>query len=326
MSEPTNTHGPISWDFTQAPPTSDVADIIGLLNSTPAVLALMGDNLAANVLTYKLFQGRIQAPNGAFSVQKSVAQKAGSVSGSTPFGTITPGGAFPLAQTGETTPTMESALKIGAKSIVTFEDVLAYRRNAVDTALRQLSNTYSDAADATSVATLIADIPATGSGARAVPGATTFVGATSADQVLSPLMTARAAIKDARLGFRPNAIVMSEMNAALLASSAPIQTLLALSRETTTVSDEGSLGKIAGLEVITVPTELCIGNAFEHGALVADVARIGGLAEQIPLRARSDFNGPNLSPAEAWVISLAHNFAPYVQNPLAGCWVTGISA
>jgi hypothetical protein len=325
MSEPVNTHSAISWDYTQAPPTGDVADIVGLLNSTPAVLAILGDYLSQNVLTYKLFTQRINAVNGAFAVQKSVAQKAAAISGDTPYGVITPGSDFPLAQTGETTPSMGATVKIAAKSLVTWEDVLAYKRSAVDTALRQLSNSYSDSADTLSVSALVADIPATGTSARTVVAGTTFVGATSADQVLAPLMTARATIKDARLGFRPNAIVMSELNAALLASSAPIQTLLALSRETTTVSDEGVLGKIAGLEVITVPTELTIGNAFESGALVADLALLGGLAETLPLRAQSVFNTPNISPAETWVVSMAHNFAPYVQNPLAGCWVNGIA-
>ncbi len=324
MAEPTNTHPAISWDYTQTPPTGDVADIVGLLNSTPAVLALLGDYLAQNVLTYKLFRGRISAPNGAFVIQQGVAQKAASVAGSTPFGVITPGSDFPLAQTGETTPVVGNTVKIAAKSIVTYEDVLAYRHSAVETALRQLSNTYSDSADAISVTALTASIPATGASARAVAAASTWVSATTPDQVLSPLMTARAAIKDARLGFRPAAIVVSEYNASLLASSTPIQTLLAYSRHETTITD-GGLGSIAGLEVITVPTELCTSNALSNGALVVDAELLGGLAETIPLRAKSVFNEANISPAEAWVVSMAHNFQPYIQNPLAGVWVTGIA-
>jgi len=322
MAEPTNIHPAISWDYTQAPPTTDVADIVGLLNSTPAIQAILGDYLSENVLTYKLYQNRISTTNSAFAVQTGIAQKAVALAGDTPFGNVVPGGDFPLAGTGETTPSVFNTVKIAGKSIVTYEDVLAYKRSAVDTALRQLTNLYSDTADAASVAVLTAAInPST----RGVTAGTTFVGATSADQVLAPIMTARAAIKDARLGFKPNAIVMSELNAALLASSAPIQTLLALSRETTTVTDNGALGKIAGLEVITVPTELTIGNAFEHGSLVVDTNLLGGLAEQIPLRAQSIFNQANISPSESWVVSLAHNFLPYVQNPLAGCFVTGIA-
>lgn len=324
MTEPVNTHGAISWDYTQAPPTGDVADIVGLLNSTPAVLGLLGDYLSANVLTYKLFRGRISAPNGAFTVQQAMAQKAAAVSGDTPFGVITPGSDFPLAQTGETTPVVGNTVKIAAKSIVTYEDVLAYRRSAVETALRQLSNTYSDAADGISVSALIASVPATGVSARAVVAGSTWVAATTPDQVLSPLMTARAAIKDARLGFRPSALVVSEENAALLSSSTPIQTILAYSRHETTVTD-GGLGSIAGLEIVTVPTELCASNALSNGALVVDVDLLGGLAETIPLRAKSVFNEANISPAEAWVVSMAHNFQPYIQNPLAAVWVTGIA-
>ncbi len=323
LIEPTNTFPVIGQDFTQGLPT-DLADIVGLLENTPAVQAYLGNYLAQNIITYRLFTQRMFAPNGSFAYQPTMPQAAVDLSAN-PTGVILPGAEFPLGQTGQSTPTVGQVSKVARKSYVTREALTAYRRNAVDTALRQLTNWYSDDVDGLGVTVLNTAIPSTGGSARVVGGTiTAWSAATTYDAISGPIEEAKTGILDTRLGFRGNALVTSNANVSALRQNGAIAQILAFSRQETALTGM-TYNHFFDVDIIGIPTQLCTGTPFQHGALVADLDVLGGIAEQEPLRINSIYNEANLVPSEAWVLSVAHNFAHVVLNPLAGVWINGIS-
>ena len=313
----------ITAAFDGAVPT-DLADLVGLLANTPAMDALVGDYLGHNKITNRLFTERMDAPNGSYSVQQRTAQKATSEGGSTPFGTIAPGGAFPLAETGQTAPVVGTTSKIGAKAVVTLEALKAYRVNAITRATQLVTNTYSDDADAASIAALVSQIVPSGTGNRAVAGDTLWSAATSTTAIVTPIAQAVGVIKNARLGLNPNVLVISELNAAILKGNGSVAQILAFSQDKSAPIYTGDQGSIYGLEIVTVPDSLVAGTQFANSALVADANLLGGLAETIPFRVEVNYQGPNFANAEAWIVSVAHNYANYVHTPDAGCWITSI--
>src|ERR1035438_1999327 len=167
MPEPGNTFATISDAFTAPANVTSLDDLIGLMNNTPAMLAIIGHYWdAPNQLTLNLLKGRVDAPNSAFLIQQSVAQVSEAIDGNPKWATTAGGSAFNVTKTGESTPRAYATAKYTEQTFVTKEALSTYRRDAIHTATLQVTNDMSNAVDAQTIAAIVADIPATGGSAR----------------------------------------------------------------------------------------------------------------------------------------------------------------
>jgi hypothetical protein len=300
-------------DLFNGNPNADIDAIVGILNNTQAVEAILHDR-SQDAPTRAIFTGTGDASNGSFIVQQDIEQTA-----SASPSTIDPGDAFPVASVSETRPTIYAATKVAQQAHVTLEDVQKYRRSAVETGIRQMTNGYVDQSFGAAVAAL-SEVPGAGNTVNGVA----FAELTKGNDFGGPVQRAKALIRNRRRGFAANVIVAKDSALAELAANDDIAKLLSREDGQAPVYT-GSLGRAFGLDFVAIPDELTVGTPFETDALVVDNTVLGGVADQVAFRAGSTWLDQTRTPAETWSLWLAHNYVFYVANPLAGCWIAGVA-
>lgn len=296
-------------------PNADIDAVVGILNNTQAIQAEIADR-TVDTPTRVLFTATGDASNGSLIVQQDIGQTASAAPS-----TIDPGDAFPVVTVAQTKPSIVAAAKVAQQAYVTMEDVKKFRRSAVETGLAQMTNGYADQTFGSAVAAIVAAVPV---GPTNSVAGTLFAELTKGSDFGLPVQRAKSVLRNRRRGYTGKVLVAKDSALAELAAQDDIAKLIARENGAAPIYT-GSLGSAYGLGFISIPDELCVGTQFDTDALVLDNDVFGGIAEQEAFRAGSTWLDQTRDHAESWSLWLAHNFAFYVANPLAACWITDVA-
>lgn len=250
----------------------------------------------------RLLTGRVRPSGGAISFETAE-----------PFfpdrdpESIAPGQEFPVTTIGEGAVTIAAVRKWGLDTLVTDESIRRQNRDPVDRAMRFLANGIVRQVDRVILSAM--DAAAT----------QTLVGAdwtTAATDIILQLATALNMIRQLDRGFEGDTLVIDDTRWLDLLVDRDIRD--ALPRESNrTVIQTGDLQfPLLGIrQILVTPNLPTAGSAF-----VLDSSAAGGVAEEVPLYARSFRDDER----ERWRLRAGRVLVPYVQEPQAIVEITGV--
>lgn len=293
--------------------SGDVLTISRFLN-TPTAVARRLRTIAENrFIADVLLSGRVEGSSILYETDESIyTSRAPEV--------VAPGGQYPrsLAPTG--TAAMANPVKWGEEVPITDEEVGRFRGDAVERNLQKIVNYLVFTVDTTALAVIAAGVTAS------VAALVAWNTLATANPVLD-LLRAKATIRATNKGYDPDTVACDDFAYAYIIGN--FNVLATMARESgQTASITGNVVEIAGLRILPTPNLPTAGTA-----IVVDSKVLGSIGyERIP---SPEYSGDPANGVETlsrrnpagndeWLVRGRRPVVPFVQEPGAGCKITGI--
>lgn len=292
--------------------SGDTLTISRFLNNPTAVSRRLRTIAENRFIADVLLSGRIEGSSILYETDESIyTADAPEV--------VAPGAQYPrtLAPTG--TAAVANPVKWGQEVPITDEEVGRFRGQAVERNLAKVINYLVLTVDSTALAVITSAVT------QSVP-ATAVWDAAGANPLLD-LLRAKATIRALNKGYDPDVVAVDDFAFAYIVGN--LNMLATMAREAgTTVSMSGDLPVLAGLRILPTPNLPTAGTA-----IVADSTMLGALGyERIP---SPEYQGDPANGVETltrrnplgndeWLVRGRRPVVPFVQEPGAGCKLTGM--
>jgi hypothetical protein len=230
---------------------------------------------------------------------------------------VSAGSTYPYANLPTGTAAIGAIQKWGQKTLLTDEEIARnfYAGAAVDRSLRKVVNSVIKQVDGIAMSAVFSAVTATQAVAAAWNGGSA--------KFLLDVLLAKAKIVGLNLGYVPDTLLLNDAQYAYLMSDTIITN--ALRRETTdNPVYSGAIEVIAKLNIVVSPAVVA------GGAWVLDSKQLGGMADEVdgaPGYAISDLavqvKSIRKDDQDAWDLQGRRKTVPVVQEPGAGCQITG---
>jgi hypothetical protein len=230
------------------------------------------------------------------------------------------GSTYPYANLPTGTAAIGAIQKWGQKTLLTDEEIARnfYAGAAVDRSLRKVVNSIIKQVDGVAMSAVFSAVTAT----QAVTSGTWIVPGTAA--ILRDILLAKAKIVALNLGYVPDTLLLNDGQYAYVMADPVITN--ALRRETTdNPVYAGAIEVIAKLNILVSPA-VTSGTAW-----IFDSKQLGGMADEVdgaPGYAISDLatqiKSIRKDDQDAWDLQGRRKTVPVVQEPGAGCQITGV--
>lgn len=305
----------MAMTYPPAAPTlsGDVLTISRFLN-TPTAVARRLRTIAENrFIADVLLTGRVEGSSIAYETDESIyTSRAPEI--------VAPGAQYPrsLAPTG--TAAVANPVKWGQEVPITDEGVGRFRGDAVERNLQKIVNYLVYTVDSTALAVIASGVT------QSVAALANWNSLSTANPILD-LLRAKATIRATNKGYDPDTVACDDFAFAYIVGN--FNVLATMARENgQTASMTGDLVNIAGLRILPTPNLPTAGTA-----IVCDSRALGSLGyERIP---SPEYNGDpangvetltrrNPSGNDEWLVRGRRPVVPFIQEPGAGCKITGI--
>lgn len=299
--------------YPAGPPTlsGDLETISRFLQSPAAIRRRLRDYKDLRFVADQLLTQRFRSQGGAVMYEMSE-----------PFVTdrtveaVGPGSSYPYASLPTGTAAIAAVQKWGQKVLLTDEEIdrNLYGGQAVDRSLRKTVNSIIKQVDGVAMAAIASAVTQTSA-------AGTAWNAASGTTILLNILKAKAVIVGLNLGYKPDTVAVNDTEYAYMMADPVITN--AWRRETTdNPIYSGEVQTVAGLTIVVSPT---ITNP-----LVCDSTQLGGMADELdsaPGYGMSDLavqiKSIRKDGNDAWDLQGRRKTVPVVQEPGAGCSITG---
>jgi hypothetical protein len=300
--------------YPPAAPTlsGDIVSISRFLNTPTAVARRLRTIAEQRFIADALLTGRIEGSSILYETDEPIyTSRAPEI--------VAPGGQYPrsLAPTG--TAAVANPVKWGQEVPVTDEEVGRFRMDAVERNLQKIVNYLVYTIDSTALAVIASTV------SQSIAALNAWNSASA--NVILDLLRAKATIRQLNKGYDPDTVVCDDFAFAYIIGN--LNVLSTMAREAgTTVSMSGDLPVLAGLRIMPTPNLPTAGTA-----LVLDTSMLGALGyENIP---SPEYQGDPANGIEtmtrrdpvandSWLVRGRRPVVPFVQEPGAGCKITGI--
>jgi hypothetical protein len=292
--------------------SGDVLTISRFLN-TPTAVARRLRTIAENrFIADVLLSGRVEGSSILYETDESIYTSRAPEQ-------VAPGAQYPrsLAPTG--TAAVANPVKWGQEVPITDEEVGRFRGDGVERNLQKIVNYLVFTVDTTALAVISA-------GVTASIAAFANWNAATANPILD-LLRAKATIRATNKGYDPDTVACDDLAYAYIVGN--FNVLATMARENgQTASMTGDLVTLAGLRILPTPNLPTAGQA-----IVLDSKVLGSLGyERIP---SPDYIGDPANGVETqtrrnplgndeWLVRGRRPVVPFVQEPSAGCKISGI--
>lgn len=300
------------------PPTApslsgDVLTISRFLN-TPTAVARRLRTIAENrFIADVLLSGRVEGSSILYETDESIyTSRAPEV--------VSPGTSYPRSVAPTGTAAVANPVKWGQEVPITDEEVGRFRGDAVERNLQKIVNYLVLTVDTTALAVIAAGVTAS------VAALVNWNTLATANPVLD-LLRAKATIRATNKGYDPDTVACDDFAYAYIIGN--FNVLATMARESgQTASITGNVVEIAGLRILPTPNLPTAGTA-----IVVDSKTLGSLGyERIP---SPEYSGDPATGVETlsrrnpagndeWLVRGRRPVVPFVQEPGAGCKITGI--
>lgn len=295
--------------------TGDVLSINRFLQSPAAVNRRMRTLADQQFVADKILTGKVEASGGAISYGVSE-----SIYSDRDPGLVNAGSGYPRALTPDGAAQLAKTSKYGQDVPLTDEKIGREKGRGVNSILLKSANRTVRFVDTTTLAVIAAAVTQTQAAAAAWSSA-------SADPLLD-VMLAGATIDDLGEGYEAKILVTTKVLAARLVSNPKV--IAGVRREENpTITEDGELTKIGGLQIIAVPAARMPAGV---SAIVLDPDQLGSMGyESIP---SPEYVGPadgiqtwvrrNPQANDEYLVRSRRVFVPFVQEPNAAIKITGV--
>lgn len=292
--------------------TGDVLTISRFLN-TPTAVARRLRTIAENrFISDVLLTGRVEGSSILYETDESIyTARAPEV--------VTPGAQYPRTVSPTGTAAVANPVKWGQEVPITDENVGRFRGDGVERNLQKIVNYLVYTVDTTVLAVIAAAVTQSIAAFAAWNTAT-------ANPILD-LLRAKATIRGLNKGYDPDAVACDDMAFAYIVGNFNI--LATMAREAgTTASMSGDLPVLAGLRIMPTPNLPTAGTA-----IVTDTRLLGSIGyERIPspeyigdpANGVETLTRRNPAGNDEWLVRGRRPVVGFVQEPGAGCKITGI--
>jgi hypothetical protein len=303
--------------YPPAPPTivGDNITISRFLNSPAAVQRRLRTLAENRFIADVLLTGRYETSGGSLLYEQNESM----YTSRTPAG-VNAGAEYPRASAAPGPAALAGVTKWGQDVPVTDEHIHRYGRRAVDVALQKVVNHIVKQVDTVGLAAIAAAVTQT----QAAGAAWTAAGR----DILLDLMLAKAKIEANDQGYEADTVATTDEGYARIVADQKIISGLARERGVgMTVTETGEIFSIAGLRILptnNLPTGVKV--------LVADATMLGGLAyERLespeyqgdPANGVESWTRRDPDANDQWLVRGRRPVVPVVQEPNAGCAITG---
>lgn len=312
----------MAYTYPPAAPTfdGDVQQIHYLLQRPQLIARRLRTILQQRYIADALLSQRLRVVGGA------VAYESGEPIGSGEHPrAVAPGSEYPLVRLAGGTPSVAKTTKWGQDTIITDEAIARLGMNPVNRGLAKLANQNVIYVDSVALSAITSAVTAT----QAATAQWTAP-ATTAEQILTDALTAKARVLALNEGFDPNVVVLDDLTYAVV--KAKFIAAGYLPREgTANALTTGDFPAVEGMTWMPTP------NGISGVALIADREQLGGMADE-------ELGGPGYVTAaepgttgvevkvirdddeDAYRPRARRVTVPVVLEPLAGRKITGVSA
>jgi hypothetical protein len=304
--------------YPASPPTlsGDLETISRFLQSPQQILRRLRSFTDLRFVADQVLTQRFRSQGGAVLYQQSEPF----VSDRT-VEAVSAGSTYPYANLPTGTAAIGAIQKWGQKTLLTDEEIARnfYAGAAVDRSLRKVVNSIIKQVDGIAMSAVFSAVTAT----QAVTVGAPWDGSGTAPQFLRDILKAKAKIVGLNLGYVPDTLLVNDTQYAYIMSDAVITN--ALRRETTdSPVYTGAIENVAKLNVLVSPA------VTAGGAWIFDSTQLGGMADEVdgaPGYAISDLavqvKSVRKDDQDAWDLQGRRKTVPVVQEPGAGCQITG---
>jgi hypothetical protein len=300
--------------YPASPPTlsGDLETISRFLQSPQQILRRLRSFSDLRFVADQVLTQRFRSQGGAVLYEQSepfVSDRA--------VEAVSAGSTYPYANLPTGTAAIGAIQKWGQKTLLTDEEIARnfYAGAAVDRSLRKVMNSVIKQVDGIAMSAVFSAVTATQAVAAAWNGGSA--------KFLLDVLLAKAKIVGLNLGYVPDTLLLNDAQYAYLMSDTIITN--ALRRETTdNPVYSGAIEVIAKLNIVVSPAVVA------GGAWVLDSKQLGGMADEVdgaPGYAISDLavqvKSIRKDDQDAWDLQGRRKTVPVVQEPGAGCQITG---
>jgi len=300
--------------YPASPPTlsGDLETISRFLQSPQQILRRLRSFSDLRFVADQVLTQRFRSQGGAVLYEQSepfVSDRA--------VEAVSAGSTYPYANLPTGTAAIGAIQKWGQKTLLTDEEIARnfYAGAAVDRSLRKVVNSVIKQVDGIAMSAVFSAVTATQAVSAAWNGGSA--------KFLLDVLLAKAKIVGLNLGYVPDTLLLNDAQYAYLMSDTIITN--ALRRETTdNPVYSGAIEVIAKLNIVVSPAVVA------GGAWVLDSKQLGGMADEVdgaPGYAISDLavqvKSIRKDDQDAWDLQGRRKTVPVVQEPGAGCQITG---
>lgn len=292
--------------------TGDILAISRFLNTPTAVSRRLRTVAENRFIADVLLTGRIEGSSILYETDESIyTSRAPEV--------VAPGGQYPRALAPTGTAAVANPVKWGQEVPITDEEIGRFRGQAVERNLQKIVNYLVYTVDTTALAVISSAVT------QSIAALANW-NANGANIILD-LLRAKATIRQLNKGYDPDTVACDDFAFAYIMGN--LNVLGTMAREAgTTVSMSGELPVLAGLRILPTPNLPTAGTA-----IVVDSSMLGALGyENIP---SPEYQGDpangietatrrNPTGNDEWLVRGRRPVVPFVQEPGAGCKITGI--
>jgi len=301
--------------YPASPPTlsGDLETISRFLQSPQQILRRLRSYTDLRFVADQVLTQRFRSQGGAVLYEQSepfVSDRAVEAVGA--------GSVYPYANLPTGTAAIGAIQKWGQKTLLTDEEIARnfYGGAAVDRSLRKVVNSIIKQVDSIAMSAVFSAVTQTQAAGTAWTAAS--------PTILRNVLQAKAVIVALNLGYVPDTLLLNDGQYAYAMSDATITN--ALRRETTdSPVYSGAIETIAKLKIVVSPA-VASGTAW-----VLDSTQLGGMADEVdgaPGYAISDLavqiKSIRKDDQDAWDLQGRRKTVPVVQEPGAGCQITGV--
>lgn len=293
--------------------TGDILAISRFLNTPTAVARRLRTIAEQRFIADVLLTGRIEGSSILYETDESIyTSRAPEI--------VAPGAQYPRALGPTGTASVANPVKWGQEVPITDEEVGRFRGDAVERNLQKIVNYLVFTVDSTALAVIASAV------SQSIAAIANWnVPATA--NILLDLLRAKATIRALNKGYDPDTVACDDFAFAYIVGN--MNVLATMAREAnTTVSMDGDIPVLAGLRILPTPNLPTAGTA-----IVLDSNVLGSMGyERIP---SPEYTGDPANGVEtltrrdpiandSWLVRGRRPVVPFVQEPGAGCKITGI--
>lgn len=293
--------------------SNDILTISRFLNTPTAVSRRLRTIAENRFIADVLLSGRIEGSSILYETDESIyTSRAPEI--------VAPGSQYPRALGPTGTASVANPVKWGQEVPITDEEVGRFRGQPVERNLQKIVNYLVFTVDSTALAVIAAAVT------QSIAAIAAWNVPATANIILD-LLRAKATIRQLNKGYDPDTVACDDFAFAYIVGN--MNLLATMAREAgTTVSMSGDLPVLAGLRILPTPNLPTAGTA-----IVLDSSVLGSMGyERIP---SPEYQGDPSNGVEtmtrrdpiandSWIVRGRRPVVPFVQEPGAGCKITGI--
>jgi hypothetical protein len=293
--------------------TGDILAISRFLNTPTAVSRRLRTIAENRFIADVLLSGRIEGSSILYETDESIyTSRAPEI--------VAPGAQYPRALAPTGTAAVANPVKWGQEVPITDEEIGRFRGAAVERNLQKIVNYLIYTIDSTALALISSSVT------QSIAAIANWNVPATANIILD-LLRAKATIRALNKGYDPDTVACDDFAFAYIVGN--MNVLATMAREQgTTASMSGDVPVLAGLRILPTPNLPTAGQA-----IVLDSSMLGALAyENIPSPeyqgdpANGIETASRRNPAgnDEWLVRGRRPVVPIVQEPGAGCKISGI--